>query len=132
MGIELFEFRAKPEYHSIYTTPSVNVKRFSLHAKSIIYDDDCVYVGTLNLDPRSAVLNTEIGLLVKSNALTKSVRRAFFEDLSEGEYWKVSLNNKGKITWENGNTKTSIQPARNPVQRIFNLIYSLLPIHQQL
>ena len=132
MGIELFEFCARPKYHSIYTTPSVNVKRFSLHAKSIIYDSSSVYVGTLNLDPRSSSLNTEIGMLVKSKALAEEIQQAFFEDLSEGEFWKVSLNHRGKTTWINGNTKTNIQPARNLLQRLLNFIYSLLPIHQQL
>jgi len=132
MGVELYEFCADPKYHSIYTTPSVNVKRFSLHAKSIIYDASTVYVGTLNLDPRSAILNTEIGLLVESRALAEEVRQAFFEDLSEGEFWKVSQSHTGKINWQNGTTKTGIQPARSPIQRMFNLIYSLLPIHQHL
>lgn len=132
MGIDLYEFCANPKYHSAYTTPSINVKRFSLHAKSIIYDASSVYVGTLNLDPRSASLNTEIGLLVKSKDLAEKIRQAFFEDLSEGEFWKLSLNHKGKITWENGETLTSIQPARSIVQRVFNLVYSLLPIHQHL
>lgn len=132
MGIELYEFCANPKYHSIYTTPSINVKRFSLHAKSIIYDTDSVYVGTLNLDPRSTTLNTEIGMLVKSETLAEKIRQAFLEDLSEGEFWKLSLSPAGKVIWKNGATTTNTQPARSTLQRIFNLIYSLLPIHQQL
>ncbi|MDH5389488.1 MAG: phospholipase D family protein, partial [Gammaproteobacteria bacterium] len=51
MGVELFEFRAEPKYHSTYSASTINVDYLSLHAKSIIYDDDSVYVGTLNLDP---------------------------------------------------------------------------------
>lgn len=132
MGVELFEFCSNPKYRSVYTTPSVNVKRYSLHAKSIIYDSNSVYVGTLNIDPRSSKLNTEIGLLVQSSQLARSILDAFNADLAEGEFWRLSLNPNGKITWKNGTTQTHIQPARNVIQRLFNFIYSFLPIHQQL
>jgi putative cardiolipin synthase len=132
MGVELFEFRADPEYHSIYSTPAINVKRFGLHAKSIIYDTSSVYVGTLNLDPRSASLNTEIGILVDNPMLSDSIRSAFLEDLSEGQFWQVKFNHKGRLSWTCGKDSTTTQPARNLRQRIANFIYSHLPIQQQL
>ena len=132
MGVKLFEFRADPEYHSVYSTPAVNVKQFSLHAKSIIYDASSFYVGTLNLDPRSADLNTEIGILVDNSMLSDDIRNAFLKDLSEGQFWHVTLNNKGRLIWTCGSDSTSIQPARNLLQRIANFIYAYLPIQHQL
>jgi putative cardiolipin synthase len=132
MGIELFEFRADPEYHSTYSTPAINVKNFGLHAKSIIYDTSSVYVGTLNLDPRSASLNTEIGILVDSSALSNDIRNAFLKDLSEGQFWRVKYNDKGRLTWTCNKNSTTRQPARNLWQRLANFIYSRLPIQQQL
>ncbi len=132
MGVELFEFRADPEYHSIYSTPSINVKRFSLHAKSIIYDISSAYVGTLNLDPRSTSLNTEVGILVNNPALSENIRNTFMKDLTEGQYWQVTINSKGRLEWTCGKDSTTTQPARNLWQRITNSIYIHLPIQQQL
>jgi len=132
MGVELFEFRAKPEYHSTYSTPAVNVKRFGLHAKTFIYDNSSVYVGTLNLDPRSTTLNTEIGILVDDTILSDNIRSAFLKDLSEGQFWAVKYNNEGRLSWTSGKDSTTRQPARNLWQRIANFIYSHLPIQQHL
>ncbi|MCK5002285.1 MAG: phospholipase D family protein [Gammaproteobacteria bacterium] len=132
MGVELFEFRAEPKYRSTYSASAINVDYLSLHAKSIIYDDNSVYVGTLNLDPRSEKLNTEIGLFVKNTELAESVHRAFIDDLNKGEYWQVKYNDQGKLIWQFADEIISIQPARSLWQRIKKTIYSLLPIQRHL
>ena len=132
MGVELFEFRAEPKYLSTHSASTINVDYLSLHAKSIIYDDDSVYVGTLNLDPRSENLNTEIGLFVKSTELAKSVHHVFTKDLNEGKYWQVKYNDQGKLIWQFEDEIISIQPARSLWQRIAKTIYSLLPIQRHL
>lgn len=132
MGIELFEFRAEPKYHSTYSASTINVDYLSLHAKSIIYDADSVYVGTLNLDPRSEYLNTEMGLLVNNAELTRSVHSAFTEDLNDGKFWQVKYNERGKLTWQTHEEIITLQPARNLWQRIAKTLFSLLPIQQHL
>jgi putative cardiolipin synthase len=132
MGIELFEFRAEPKYRSTYSASAINIDYLSLHAKSIIYDDNSVYVGTLNLDPRSENLNTEIGIFVKNSQLTESVYQAFLEDLDEDKYWQVKFNGKGKLIWQCKDEIITLQPARSMTQRVFKSIYSLLPIQQHL
>ena len=132
MGVELFEFRAEPKYRSTYSASDINIDYLSLHAKSIIYDDSSVYVGTLNLDPRSECLNTEIGIFVKNPALTKSVYQAFIEDLDEEKYWQVKYNDKGKLIWQCKDEIITSQPARSLWQRILKTLYSLLPIQQHL
>ena len=132
MGIELFEFRAEPEHHSTYSTSTIDVDFVSLHAKSIIYDGDSVYVGSLNLDPRSEKLNTEIGLFVKNSELAKSVYRVFMDDLNQGKYWQVKYDDKGSLIWQSGDEISSVQPARNLWQRISKSVYSLLPIQRHL
>lgn len=132
MGVELFEFRAEPEHHTSYSTSTVNVDYISLHAKSIIYDDNSVYVGSLNLDPRSENLNTEIGLFVKNAELAKSVHRVFMDDLSEGKYWQVKYNEQAQLIWQCADEIITIQPARSLWQRITKSIYSLLPIQRHL
>lgn len=132
MGIELFEFRAEPENHTTYSTSTVNVDYISLHAKSIIYDDDAVYIGSLNLDPRSENLNTEIGLFIKNSELVKSVYRVFMEDIRLGKYWHVKYNDQGRLIWQCQGETIKQQPARHLWQRLIKVIYSLLPIQQHL
>ncbi|MCW8922959.1 MAG: phospholipase D family protein [Gammaproteobacteria bacterium] len=132
MGVELFEFRAEPRYRSTYSASTINIDYLSLHAKSIIYDGDSVYVGTLNLDPRSENLNTEIGIFVKNPQLTESVHQAFLEDLAEEKYWQVKFNERGKLTWQCSDEIITQQPARSFWQRIAKTFFSLLPIQQHL
>ena len=132
MGVEIFEFRAEPKYHSTYSASTINVDYLSLHAKSIIYDDNSVYVGTLNLDPRSECLNTEIGLFVKNAQLTESVHGAFIDDLDQGKFWQVKYNDQGKLIWQSKDEIITVQPARSLWQRFTKTIYSLLPIQQHL
>jgi putative cardiolipin synthase len=132
MGVKLFEFCATPKYHSTYSTPAVNVKHFGLHAKSFVYDSNSVYVGTLNLDPRSTTLNTEVGILVDNPTLSENIYNAFLEDLAEGQFWAVTYNNDGKLCWTRGNESTTHQPARNLWQRAINRIYAFFPIQHQL
>ncbi|MDH5711309.1 MAG: phospholipase D family protein [Gammaproteobacteria bacterium] len=132
MGVELFEFRAEPRYRSTYSASPINIDYLSLHAKSIIYDDHSVYVGTLNLDPRSECLNTEIGILINNTELTHNVYKAFIEDLDNGHYWQVKFNEKGRLIWQSKDEIITQQPARSLWQRIAKFVFSLLPIQQHL
>jgi putative cardiolipin synthase len=132
MGVELYEFRAEPEHHpEFFSTPAL-VDFLSLHAKSIIYDFDSVYIGTLNLDPRSEFLNTEIGMFIKNDELTRIVHNAFIDDLNDGSYWQVKYNREGKLIWQYRDEIRTRQPARSFWQRIRKTVISLLPIQQHL
>jgi putative cardiolipin synthase len=43
----------------------------SLHAKMFLFDRQRVFIGSMNLDPRSVDINTEIGLLIDNPALAQ-------------------------------------------------------------
>jgi putative cardiolipin synthase len=47
--------------------------RASLHAKTFVFDDEHVFIGSFNFDPRSALLNTEMGLVIHSPELARQV-----------------------------------------------------------
>jgi putative cardiolipin synthase len=55
----------------------------SLHAKTFVMDREKFFVGTLNLDPRALVHNTEIGIVVNSADLASSMARRFDERIPE-------------------------------------------------
>ena len=58
-GVELYEFRSDPEIQpGIVDTHPVQAKFSGFHIKAAVIDREHVYIGSLNLDPRSARLNT--------------------------------------------------------------------------
>ncbi|HVT33406.1 MAG TPA: phospholipase D family protein [Rhodanobacteraceae bacterium] len=74
-GVDLYELRPLPGKppRSAHGTSSGE----SLHAKSMIVDERTVFVGSMNLDPRSRLFNTEMGVIVDSPGLAGSLSRYF-------------------------------------------------------
>jgi putative cardiolipin synthase len=54
----------------------------SLHAKTVAVDRSRIFVGSFNFDPRSARLNTEMGVVLDSAALAKRLSAALGRDLA--------------------------------------------------
>jgi len=55
----------------------------SLHAKSFIIDRKRLFIGSLNLDPRSVVENTEIGIVVDSTDIAVGMSEWFDQSIDE-------------------------------------------------
>jgi putative cardiolipin synthase len=49
----------------------------SLHAKTLVVDREHVFIGSLNMDQRSKLLNTEMGVIIDSAPLARAVREYF-------------------------------------------------------
>src|SRR5699024_1166718 len=62
----------------------------SLHAKTMIFDRDTMFIGSMNLDPRSVNLNTEIGVLIYSKPLAEFASEAFLAELPE-HAWRLDI-----------------------------------------
>ncbi len=93
-GVELYEF--KPDAAS---RDNLVVRRFDdqpeppkfgLHAKTLVVDSKTTYIGTFNLDPRSANLNTEVGALIESQTLAQQVEAAITQDMRADSAWHVT------------------------------------------
>jgi putative cardiolipin synthase len=67
----------------------------SLHAKAVVVDRKWVLIGSMNLDPRSRQSNTEIGVLVESEALGKQMGELFDESVSAERSYRVALGRAG-------------------------------------
>ena len=63
----------------------------ALHAKTFILDRNVVFVGTFNLDPRSAWFDTQNGIAVRSEALAEQAARLFEESTSMQRAYRVTL-----------------------------------------
>jgi putative cardiolipin synthase len=67
----------------------------SLHAKAMVVDHRQVFVGSMNFDPRSATLNTEMGVIVDSPGLADAIERFFASASGPENSYHVSLEPKG-------------------------------------
>ena len=69
-----------------------------LHAKVAVIDHRRLFVGSMNLDGRSASLNTETGLLIDSASLAREVEGLLSEDRFSSAY-QLRLNAGGRVEW---------------------------------
>ena len=140
-GVELYEL--KPSLpgdlkHQRGDHPK-RVKKSSLHAKSYMVDARTVFVGSMNLDPRSAALNTEMGLIIDSEALCAQMRTDLLSRLPDFAY-HVELNTradaKGSLTWttrEDGQeVRFDSEPGLSNWESFEELLQRELPIEKQL
>ena len=97
-GVTLYELRPDPA-----RKPRIGVSGSgaSLHGKAAIVDDDLVFVGSFNLDPRSARINCEQGALVRNVALASELRTAFERATNGGDRaWRVARDAaSGELRW---------------------------------
>jgi len=61
-----------------------------IHARSLVIDDRVAYIGTYNLDPRSANLNTEVGLLVYDEKFAALLKEDILNDTKAGNSWVIA------------------------------------------
>jgi putative cardiolipin synthase len=131
-GVELYEFRVDAAAREIYEAPGFEAEHFTLHAKLLLRDDRWVFVGTFNLDPRSIVQNTELGLEIDSPALARRIREYIERDLAPQNAWRVDRNEAGKLEWVAGTERVSTDPGTNGWQRFNSWLLGLAPFENQL
>ena len=103
----------------------------SLHAKTFAVDGRQLFIGSFNMDPRSAQLNTEMGLMLDSPELAAELSHALKQNMAAHSY-RVSLNADNTLQWqteENGQTRTfASEPQSSAFKRFAVWFCSLLPI----
>ena len=128
-GINLYELKpnnAVPKSKDRGLTGSSST---SLHAKTFIVDQERVFIGSLNLDPRSARLNTEMGVLIESPEIATDMQRTLVNTTPEYAY-KVTLNQKNKLQWHDPETQETLkkEPEAGFWKRFTVRLLSILPI----
>ncbi|MGM0403502.1 MAG: phospholipase D family protein [Thermodesulfobacteriota bacterium] len=131
-GITLYEMRrVLPKAERTKGVGFFGSSASSLHAKTFAADCERVFVGSFNFDPRSAHLNTEMGLVIDSPSLARRIDRAFDETIPERSY-EVRLNEDGHIYWLEQRGDRQIRHEREPNtgfwKRSAVYLLSLLPI----
>jgi len=110
----------------------------SLHTKSFVFDRKKVFIGSLNLDPRAVVHNTEIGVVLESTEIATGMSDWFDQNIEEVAF-RLELNKESgteKILWHGlvyGKQQTfDVDPYTGFWRRFGIGFMSLLPIESQL
>jgi phosphatidylserine/phosphatidylglycerophosphate/cardiolipin synthase-like enzyme len=103
MGVELYELRNQ------LGTPRSQLGRFgsslaSLHAKAVVVDRRNVLIGSMNLDPRSQYLNTELGVVIPDATVAGEIVR-LFDDVASNSSYRVLKDDDGRLRWVGGSPK---------------------------
>ncbi|BCG05326.1 phospholipase D family protein (plasmid) [Paraburkholderia sp. PGU19] len=132
-GVRLYELRraAGATAHKYYSMGVFGSSGSSLHAKTFAVDSERVFVGSLNFDPRSANLNTELGFVIESPELALRIESVFWK-LAPALAYEVHLNSDGKLYWTRQSAGITIRYDTEPnstwFDRLSVLFFSILPI----
>lgn len=127
-GAELYEMRHDAAIQPLVSdTAPTRAAFMGLHSKAMVVDRERVYIGSMNFDPRSAQLNTEMGVFVDSPSLADALARLIERDIAPENSWRVELDGRGGLRWVNDQTTVARQPARNWWQRVEDVFFMALP-----
>ncbi|WP_169392872.1 MULTISPECIES: phospholipase D family protein [Psychrobacter] len=103
----------------------------SLHAKTFAVDDHQVFIGSYNVDPRSANINTEMGVIINDDDLARQLHEALSDDLLNQAY-EVRLTPEGHLEWHTVEGGRSViyqaEPRVDVIDHIWLTVMSWLPI----
>ncbi|MEJ1962522.1 MAG: phospholipase D family protein [Gammaproteobacteria bacterium] len=127
-GIELYESRPDAAIApTLADTPPVHAAYMGLHVKAVVVDRKRVFVGSMNLDPRSAELNSEMGVVIESEPLAGQLAGIMERDMQPANAWRVTLNEHGSLRWTADGEPLKRQPARGLWQRTQDVFFMLFP-----
>lgn len=115
-GVMIFELRAEPgEDRRLDLSDILTGSSASLHAKTFSIDGRRIFVGSFNFDPRSAMLNTEMGVIVESPRIAAALSEAL-------DRWEMVF----ELTRGNGGYST--EPYASLFRRTLARVASWLPV----
>jgi putative cardiolipin synthase len=136
-GVELYEMKRRAGSEEGRSQISVTgSSRASLHTKAMIIDRRWVFVGSMNLDPRSAFLNTEMGVLIESPELAAQLRQQFERTIAPELSYRVVLEDNEGLVWydraRGQDRRLEREPDASAGRRMTVTVLRLLPIDSQL
>ena len=132
-GVQLYEIKPTAAKHAGESGDRFGSGSSSgLHAKTLAVDSRRIFVGSFNLDPRSARLNTELGLVISSPVLAQGLTRFFDVEVPMLAY-EVRLAADGdSLEWiertASGEKRYDTEPETNWSKRMGVELLSILPI----
>lgn len=130
-GVRLWELQPMAAKQEV-ASPFLGESLASLHAKSFVFDRERLFIGSINLDPRSISLNTESGVMVYQADLAERLVNLFQRWTADDFAFELQLSESGSLTWHGrGQTWTS-EPEVTLSRRFMTWMLGWLPIEDQL
>jgi putative cardiolipin synthase len=126
-GVDLYELSPMGiQQNKRLMFPGMSLGR--LHAKTAVIDRSMVFIGSMNLDPRSASKNTELGIIAESPQLAKEVLRVIHISKLQSAY-RVRFGPDGEsLEWltmnDDGEVVLSTEPETGLLQRLKHFLLS--------
>lgn len=133
-GIQLYELKPEPGHAPRDRTGGSS--NASLHTKGAVVDHRIAFVGSFNLDPRSARINTENGVFIEDPVFAAQVREHWVRASAPRNSYRVSLNARGQLRWthEEGGQRIELrsEPPVDLTSRLLAWLFRWLPLESQL
>jgi len=130
-GIEIYEAKVDTGL----TRVDGETAQLTLHTKAVIIDRQVSYIGSLNMDPRSIDINSEMKLRIDSEEFATLFAEAVERDLPPHVY-ALSINAEDELIWTYGfgadATATNREPDASWWSRFVAWLASVLPVEDQL
>ncbi len=106
-GIELHELKPTRVKSNFFRRLAGGSSRTSLHGKVMVYDRQSVYIGSMNLDPRSIFINTEAGLLIQGPLLAERTARFLEREMTPQASYRLGFVQEAqdgleRLVWREG------------------------------
>ena len=135
-GMELHELRSDTDAFRPGWSHVSHQSRAALHTKAMVFDRKAVFIGSFNLDPRSAVINTEAGLYIESAELAEQLMAYMAAGVMPANSYRVLLDPTGALVWETERDGETVRYRDEPEtgfrRRFVANLVKLLPIESQL
>ena len=139
-GVELYEMNKRPTAKErTWISDTGGSSKASLHAKTFVLDRETVFIGSLNLDPRSFYENTEIGIVLEQEEVAERMAETFDSEIAEKAFrLELRTNEDGfeRLLWhgyEDGDAVTfDVDPYTSFWHRFVIGLARFLPIESQL
>jgi putative cardiolipin synthase len=132
-GVKLFELQPRARRPGLAPLGSSGA---SLHTKAFTVDGRVGFVGSYNFDPRSATLNTEMGVVFENPALVAELMAVFRQDTGPQASYRVFADKDGGLRWQAEVRGRDVVFDREPEVGLFRLLLArligLLPVQSQL
>ncbi len=109
----MFELKLKPKDLDLMITPINKDKRTKdyitcLHSKVYIVDSEKVWIGSFNLDPRSAYLNTEVGVIIDDKTVAEVIEKDIRRDMANQNSWTIAKQQRMPVASDLNNLLSNL------------------------
>jgi len=110
---QMFELKLKPKDLDLMITPINKDKRTKdyitcLHSKVYIVDSEKVWIGSFNLDPRSAYLNTEVGVIIDDKTVAEVIEKDIRRDMANQNSWTIAKQQRMPVASDLNNLLSNL------------------------